>query len=138
MAPWDCQTPQSRALSLGHPSPVRCLGTPWRTNTCPNTPPTQVKGHRQRQVAASPSALRKAPPHLSADCVKRCDSRWGPSPATVGPLDMAVGSQGALPAHPGGDKHFRVCPPVCNGLWVRLTHTEHLLCAPHMPVSRFP
>ena len=37
-----------------------------------------------------------------------------------------------------GDERFGVCRPVCDGLWVRSTHTEHLLCAPtrQFPVSR--
>lgn len=65
------------------------------------------------------------------------------------PLDPAAGPQGDLPAHsrdrqarpgpahPGGDERFGVCRPVCDGLWVRLTHTEHLLCVPtrQFPVS---
>lgn len=123
---------------MGHPPPGRRSGTPWGTSTCPSPPPTQVKGRGQRRVAASPSALRKALPHLSGDCVKSCDSRWVAQPSHVDPLDTAAGSLGALPAHPVGDKHFRVCPSVCNALWVRLTDIEHLLCAPTGQFPIFP
>lgn len=46
------------------------------------------------------------------------------------------------PAYSAGDEHFALCTPVYNGLLVKVTPIEHLLCPPHthqlLLLTQFP